>query len=132
MIARNKKIDLEYNILCEIEAGICLLGEEVKSIRKSSPSIKEAYGTIIDQEIYVRSLYLSQTRDPQRLKKLLLHKRQIKRISSMNKNVTLIFREMYEKNGRFKIVICCATRIKLIDKRIKIREKEMKRYESVV
>lgn len=128
MIARNKKIELEYKIEYEVEAGICLTGEEVKSIRKTSPSIKEAYGTIIKGEIYIRNLQLSNTRDSQRLKKLLLHKKQIKKISSMDKNVIIIFKEMYESKGKFKIVLCCATRLKLIDKRIKIREKEMKRY----
>jgi SsrA-binding protein len=128
VIARNKKIELEYEIKNEIEAGLCLTGEEVKSIRKSSPSIKEAYGTIINGEIYIRNLQISNSRDPHRLKKLLLHKKQIKKISSMEKNIVIVFKEMYETKGKFKILLCCAIRMKLIDKRMKIREKEMKRY----
>jgi SsrA-binding protein len=128
MVSRNKKLHLEYNIEYEVEAGICLKGDEVKSIRKTSPSINESYGTVVNGEIFIRNLQISQARDPYRLKKLLLHKKQIRRISIMERNVVLVFKEMYELKGRFKIILCCATRLKLVDKRIQIREKEMQRY----
>ena len=135
MIVRNKKADLEYNFEYEIEAGLVLKPDEVKSIRLSSPSIKEAYGTVIKREVFIRNLNLSRAKDSNRSKKLLLHRKQINKIIgllSINHSNIIIIREFYDKAGIFKVLIGIGQKLKLYDKREKIKQKEMKHTQNYV
>jgi SsrA-binding protein len=123
---KNKRLHLEYNILKEYEAGIVLTGDEIKSIRKSVPSITTAYVIIQKGEAFVRDWPLSNTKNPDRFKKLLLHKSEIIRLSSQV-SVSIQIKELYDKKGRIKMNICVCQSLNKHDKREKIREKEEKR-----
>ena len=136
IIAQNRKARHDYTIDESYECGIELLGTEVKSFRDGKISFPDAWADIIKGEIWVRSLKVAENpfssvfnHDPDRLKRLLLHKDEIKRINRKveEKGYTLIPLSFYFKKGRVKVELGLCKGKKAYDKRAGIREKDLKR-----
>ncbi len=136
LVANNKKAYHEYFLEETYEAGIALVGTEVKSLRQGRCSIKEAFIRIDDGECYIYQMHIPPyekgnifNRDPLRPRKLLLHKQEINRLlgKSTEKGYTLVPVEVYFKDGRVKLEIALAKGKKLYDKREASAKKDMKR-----
>lgn len=135
-IAVNKKARHDYHIDDEFEAGIVLVGTEVKSIREGRVSFKDSYADIKRNEIFLRNLHISpysfayyDNHESLRTRKLLLHKQEIKKliIKVREKGYTIIPLKIYFKNNKIKVKIGLAKGKKLYDKRESIKEKDVKR-----
>ena len=135
-IAENRKARYDFFIEDEYEAGLVLLGTEVKSLRMGRANLKDAYARIKDGEVYVYQLHIGAypfayygNHDPLRPRKLLLHKREIKRLYRKvnEKGHTLVPLRLYFKDGKVKIVIALAKGKRKYDKRVAIRKRDEKR-----
>ena len=135
-IAQNKKARFNYTIEESIECGIELKGTEIKSFRDSSISFPDAFAEIIAHEAWVKNLHISENpyssifnHDPDRPKKLLLHREEIKRLERKvtEKGYTLIPLDFYFKDGRVKVNLGICKGKKLFDKRADIRERDVHR-----
>lgn len=136
IVATNKKARHEYFIEDTIEAGIALTGTEVKSIRQGKINIKDSYATVENGEIYVNNLHISPYEqgniynvDPLRKRKLLLHKREIRKLfaGTMLEGYTLVPLSVYIKDGKVKIELATGKGKKLYDKRDTIAKKDAER-----
>lgn len=136
IIATNRKAKFEYNLLEFYEAGIALLGTEIKSVRARQISIAEAYIQTDGREVWLINAHIApydpasrMNHDPKRKRKLLLHKKEITKLwnSVRQKGLTIIPVEIYLQNGKAKINIAVARGKKLYDKRRGIAERDMKR-----
>jgi len=136
IIAQNRKARHDYSVDETYECGIELLGTEVKSFRDGKISFPDAWAEVIKGEVWVRSLKVAENpfssifnHDPDRLKRLLLHKEEIKRINRKveEKGYTLIPLVFYFKKGRVKVELGLCKGKKAYDKRASIREKDLKR-----
>ncbi len=136
LVANNKKAYHDYFIEEKYEAGLVLHGTEVKSLRMGKCSIKEAFIRIENGEMFVYGMHISPyekgnifNKDPLRIKKLLLHKQQIRKLigNSAEKGYTIVPLQVYFKDGRAKIEIGLAKGKKLYDKRQDIAKKDQKR-----
>lgn len=136
LIANNKKAYHDYFIEEKYEAGLVLHGTEVKSLRLGKCSIKESFIRIEDAEMYVYGMHISPyekgnifNKDPLRVRKLLLHKREILKLVGKikEKGYTLVPLQVYFSNGRAKIEIGLARGKKLYDKREDIAKKDQRR-----
>ena len=136
LIANNKKAYFDYFIEEKYEAGMVLHGTEVKSIRAGKCSIKESYIKIENGEVYVLGMNITPyekgnifNKDPLRPKKLLLHKKEIEKLSSKmkEKGFTIVPVEVYFKGSLVKVEIALAKGKKLYDKRADIAKKDQKR-----
>jgi len=136
LIANNKKAYHDYFIEESYEAGIVLCGTEVKSMRQGKCSIKESFIRIENGEVYVYGMHVSPyekgnifNRDPLRVKKLLLHKYEIGKLSGRvaEKGLTLVPLQVYFKEGKVKVEIGLARGKKLYDKRQDIARKDQRR-----
>ncbi len=135
-IADNKKARFNYFIEDSIECGIALEGTEVKSVKSGNISFPDAFAEIINGEVWVRGLHISEyayssvfNHNPDRQKKLLLHRDQIKRLTRKveEKGYTLIPLDFYLKNGRVKVTLGVCKGKKLFDKRATIKERDINR-----
>ena len=135
-IITNRKAFYEYDILKKYEAGIVLKGSEVKSIRENKANIKESYIRVKDDEIFIIGMNIGKyshegysTHDPEREKKLLLHKREILGIKEEveEKGKTIIPLNLYYKNGKIKIRFGIAKGRKLWDKRNYKKDQDVNR-----
>ena len=136
LIANNKKAYHDYFILESFEAGIALHGTEVKSLRMGKCSIKEAFIRIENGEMFIYGMHVSPyekgnifNKDPLRVKKLLLHKKEIlKMLGKMKeKGITIVPLKVYFKGSLVKVEIGLAKGKKLYDKRDDIAKKDQKR-----
>lgn len=135
IISKNKKAYFEYEILDKFEAGLVLLGTEVKSLRVGRASIQEAYAKLKNGEVWLVNCDISQypnaqkNHEPKRPRKLLMHKREIKRLigKMSQRGLTLIPTILYFKAGYAKVELALATGKRKYDKRQAIKEREMKR-----
>ena len=136
IIAQNRKARYDYTIDETYECGVELLGTEVKSFRDGKISFPDAWAEVVGGEIWVRSLHVAENpfssvfnHDPDRKKRLLLHKEEIKRIHRKveEKGFTLIPLSFYFKKGRVKVELGLCKGKKAFDKRASIREKDLKR-----
>ena len=136
LIANNKKAYHDYFIEESYEAGIALHGTEVKSMRQGKCSIKESFIRIENGEVYVYGMHVSPyekgnifNKDPLRVKKLLLHKYEINKLSGKvaEKGLTLVPLQVYFKEGKVKVEIGLARGKKLYDKRQDIARKDQRR-----
>lgn len=136
LVANNKKAYHDYFIEEKYEAGLVLHGTEVKSLRMGKCSIKEAFIRIEKEEVYIYGMHISPyekgnifNKDPLRVKKLLLHKQQIRKLigKSAEKGYTIVPLQVYFRDGRAKIEIGLAKGKKLYDKRQDIAKKDQKR-----
>ncbi|MDR1254127.1 MAG: SsrA-binding protein SmpB [Oscillospiraceae bacterium] len=135
-IAKNKKAFYDYYILEDFEAGIELLGTEVKSLRRGKVNIKDAWCSIFDGELLIKQMHISPyeqgnifNHDPVRPRRLLAHKREILRLFGIikQKGYSLIPISIYLKKSLFKIQVGLCKGKKLYDKRKDIAEKSAKR-----
>jgi SsrA-binding protein len=136
IIAQNRKARYDYIIDESYECGIELLGTEVKSFRDGKISFPDSWAEVINGEIWLRSLRVAENpfssifnHDPDRKKRLLLHKQEIKRIHRKveEKGYTLITLSFYLKKSRVKVELGLCKGKKAYDKRAGIREKDLKR-----
>jgi len=135
-IAENRKARHEYFIIDEYEAGMALVGTEVKALRLGRANLKDAYAKIKNGEVFVHQLHIGPypfayygNHEPLRPRKLLLHKHEIKKLYSKvnEKGMSLIPIRMYFKGGRVKIRIAIAKGKRHHDKRQAIRQRDEKR-----
>ncbi len=136
LIANNKKAYHDYFILETYEAGIALHGTEVKSLRMGKCSIKEAFIRVENEEVYVYGMHISPyekgnifNKDPLRVRKLLLHKYEIRKLlgKTKEKGMTLVPLKVYLKDSLVKVEIGLAKGKKLYDKRQDIAKKDQQR-----
>ena len=135
-IATNRKAFHDYSILERYEAGLVLRGTEVKSLRESQVNFKDCYAAIDNNEAWLIGCYISPyhhgtdaNHDPERKRKLLLHRREISRLLGKiaERGLTLIPLRLYFKEGRAKVELGLARGKKLHDKRATLREREVRR-----
>jgi SsrA-binding protein len=135
LIVENRRARHEYNLLDRVEAGLALAGSEVKSLRQGHAILQRAYADARDGELWLVGLHIppyeqaSQPHDPDRDRKLLLHRREIDRLSSQvaEKGLTVVPTRLYFKNGRAKVELALARGKEGRDKRRDIAERETKR-----
>ncbi len=140
VIARNRKARHEFSIEDTYEAGLVLVGSEVKSLRAGDCSINEAYASPRDGEMYIIGMHIApyaqatiDKPEPRRPRKLLLHRKELARITSQvsEKGYTLVPLSVYFKAGYAKVEIALARRRKLHDKRRaseeRTRQEDMRR-----
>jgi len=135
LIVENRRARHEYNLLDRVEAGLALAGSEVKSLRQGHAILQRAYAEARDGELWLVGLHIppyeqaSQPHDPDRDRKLLLHRREIDRLSSQvaEKGLTLVPTRLYFKNGRAKVELALARGKEGRDKRRDIADRESKR-----
>ena len=135
-IAQNKKAFHDYFVEESMEAGIELCGTEVKSLRKGQCNLKDSWCSIVDGELFLNGLHISPyeqgnifNRDPLRVRRLLLHKREIMRLFGLVKQdgFALIPLSLYFKDSRVKVLVGLCKGKKLYDKRADLAEKAAKR-----
>ena len=135
-IAKNKKAYFDYFVLETYEAGIALFGTEIKSIRRGNVNLKDSYCEFDRGELFVRGMHISPyeqgnrfNQDPLRLKKLLLHKRQIMTLYGKTKQdgLTLIPLSLYFNGSRVKMELGLCRGKKNYDKRAVLAKKESDR-----
>jgi len=136
IIATNRKANFEYSILNKYESGIVLTGTEVKSMRDSKVNIQDAYGRLLNGEVWLINSNISEYKygninnhDPLRNRKLLLNKREIRKIKQelQEKGLTLVPLKIYFKGSLIKLEIGIAKGKKLFDKRESIKKREVER-----
>jgi SsrA-binding protein len=139
IIAINRKARHDYAVDDRYECGIELFGTEVKSFRDGKISFPDAWAEVVQGEVWLRSLHVAENpfssifnHDPDRKKRLLLHKQEIKRLSRKveEKGYTLIPLSFYFKKGRVKVELGVCKGKKLYDKRADIRDRDLKREVS--
>jgi SsrA-binding protein len=132
-IARNKRARHDYHILDTWEAGIVLTGSEVKSLRDGKANIGDAYGIVRDGEVYLINLHIAPydrggyaNHEPDRTRKLLLRKTEIRRLIGAveRQGLTLVPLDIYFKRGLAKVTLALAKGKKLHDKREAARERD--------
>ena len=136
LIATNKFARVNYDIDDVYEAGMVLSGTEVKALRAGKANLKDSYAVVKDEEVYLRELHISHydfgnraNHEPLRPRKLLLHKREIRKLygKSREKGLSLVPLRMYFKNGLVKVEIGVGHGKKLHDRRQDIKEREERR-----
>ena len=135
-IAANKKAYHEYFVEESIEAGIELVGTEVKSIRAGNLNLKDAWCSVVEGEMFINGMHISPydhgnifNRDPLRVRRLLLHKREILRLYGLSKQkgLTLVPLSLYRKGSLMKVQVGLCRGKKLYDKREDAARRDMKR-----
>ncbi len=135
-IAKNRRARHDYELLDTLEAGIVLVGSEVKSLRQGKASLQDAYGIVKDGELWLLNCHIAPydksgyvRHEPTRTRKLLLHKAQLRRLIGAveRKGLTLVPLELYFKRGLAKVAIALARGKKLHDKRDDERSRDAER-----
>ncbi|MBS3984386.1 MAG: SsrA-binding protein SmpB [Selenomonadales bacterium] len=136
VFAENRKAYHDFFIEETYEAGVALVGTEVKSIRAGKANLRDSYASIANGECMLYNVHISPyeqgnqfNRDPRRARKLLLHKREIARLIGLvqQKGFTLVALKLYQKDGRIKVELGLARGKKQHDKRDAAADKEAKR-----
>ena len=136
LIATNKKAKFNYQIDAEYEAGIVLVGSEVKSMREGRVSFQDAYADIRNGELFLRQLHISPYKfaynanhEALRTRKLLLHRYEIKKLYAKMKErgYTLVPLKIYFRNDKIKVLLGLGKGKKLYDKRETIKQKDVDR-----
>ena len=136
IVSTNKKARFNYEIIEKIEAGISLKGTEVKSVRNKNVSISESYAQIKDNEVFLHNLHISpyeqgnrENHDPIRVRKLLLHKQEIKKLVNkiQLKGLSLVPLSIYLRKGKIKIELAVGRGKRLVDKRESIKKRAVDR-----
>ena len=136
IIAENRKARFNYFIEDEYEAGLVLVGTEVKSLRQGRANLTDSYASIKNGEVYIYNLHIGpyafayyNNHEPMRPRKLLLHKHEIKRLYAKvnEKGHSLIPLRLYFKDGKVKIIIAIAKGKRKYDKRESIKRRDEKR-----
>ncbi len=136
LIARNKRARHDYEILETWEAGIVLTGTEVKSLREGRATLTDAFGVLKDGEVYLLNLHIGAygqgnvfNHDPTRTRKLLLHRKEIRRLIGAveRKGLTLVPLDLYFKGGRVKTRLALARGKQEHDRREDLRKRDAQR-----
>lgn len=136
VLAMNRSASHEFHLLARFEAGLALTGAEVKSAREGRVNLKESYARIKDGEAFLHNAHFSpyshagrSEADPRRVRKLLLHAREIRKLAKETEasGVTLVPTRLYLKDGRIKVEIAVAKGKRSYDKRERARRREMDR-----
>ncbi len=136
LVCQNKKAYHDYEILETLEAGMVLLGTEVKSLRNGRANLKDSYAKVKKGEVFLYGLHISpythatyDNHDPERVRKLLLHSHEIKRLlgKTQEKGLALIPLKIYFSKGLAKIDLALARGKKDYDKRESLKKKEERR-----
>ena len=135
-IAENRKAFHDYHILETFEAGVALLGTEVKSIREGRVNLRDSYAQVKDGEVFVHNVHIQPyshrgyaDHAPMRARKLLLHAHEIRKLigKTIERGMTLVPLRMYFKNGRVKVALALAKGKQAHDKRDAIKKREVDR-----
>ena len=135
-IAENRKAFHDYHVIETFEAGVALLGTEVKSIREGRVNLRDSFARVEDGEVYLYNVNISPyshrgyaDHEPLRRRKLLLHREEIRKLigKTVEKGMTLVAVRMYFKNGRVKVAVSLAKGKKDYDKRETIKRREVDR-----
>ncbi len=135
-IATNRQASYRYNLLERWEAGMQLQGSEVKSMRAGGVQIKDAYASVDGGEVWLHNMHVApygpaarEGHEPERPRKLLLHRREIERLigSVAQKGLTLVPTRVYFKNGRAKVEIALGRGKDSFDKRRDLKAKDQRR-----
>jgi SsrA-binding protein len=133
IISQNKKAFHDFEIGERFEAGIVLLGTEVKSLREGRANLKDSYARAKRNEVFIHGLHISpythasfDNHDPERIRKLLLHKAEIKKLigKTQERGFSLVPLKIYFKDGKAKLEIALARGKKEYDKRESLKRKE--------
>lgn len=136
LIADNRKAFFDYHILESFEAGIALLGTEVKGIREGTANLRDSYAALDKGEVWLLNLHINPyshrgyaDHEPRRKRRLLLHKSEIRKLigKTTEKGLTLIPTRLYFKNGKVKVTLGLARGKKEHDKRETLRRRETDR-----
>ena len=135
-VATNRQASYRYNLLDKWEAGIVLTGTEVKSLREGKATLKDGYASVQDGEVWLHNIHIPpyapatrENHEPERPRKLLLHKREIERLigKTKEKGLTLVPTRLYFSGRHAKVEIALARGKDVGDKRQAIKERELKR-----
>ena len=135
-VATNRQASYRYELLDRWEAGLVLQGTEVKALRDGKAQIKDGYASVRDGEVWLHNVHIPpygpasrENHEPERPRKLLMHRREIERLvgSTREKGLTLVPTRLYFRDGRAKAEIALARGKDVGDKRQSIKEREMKR-----
>ncbi|MGI5823660.1 MAG: SsrA-binding protein SmpB [Dethiobacteria bacterium] len=136
ILARNRRARYQYFIEETFEAGIVLQGTEVKSIRLGKANLRDSFARVDNEELFLYDLHISPydygssfNHEPRRIRKLLMHRREINRLAGyvQEKGYTLVPLSLYLKNGRVKVELALAKGKKAYDKRQSIAERDAQR-----
>jgi SsrA-binding protein len=136
IIAQNRKARHDYFIEDVVEAGIALIGTEVKSLRQGRAGLSDAYGEVTGGEVFLKNAHIAQyepasrfNHDPLRPRRLLLHKREIRKLASKvaERGYTLVPLSLYFRDGKAKVELALAKGRKAYNKREAIRERDIRR-----
>ncbi len=135
-IAENRKAFHDYHLLETFEAGVALLGTEVKAIREGRVNLRDSFGRVEDGEVFLYNVHISpyshrgsSDHEPTRRRKLLLHRQEIQKLigKTIQRGMTLVPVRMYFKNGHVKVSISLAKGKQSHDKRETIKRREAER-----
>ena len=135
-IATNRKAFRDYFIVDKIEAGIVLVGTEVKSLREGKAALTDSYATVSDGEIFLHSLHIPPyesgnrfNHEPKRTRKLLLHRKEIRRLHGRitEKGLTVVPLSVYFRRGKVKVELALAKGKRMYDKREALAKEAAKR-----
>ena len=136
LIAENRRARHDYHLSDRVEAGVVLTGTEVKALREGKTSLQRSYAEVNENEAWLVGVHIPEylqgnraNHDPDRPRKLLLHRREIDRLYGQvrEKGVTLVPTRMYFKDGRVKVEIALARGKELHDKRRDIADRDARR-----
>ena len=135
-VATNRQATYRYHLLEKFECGIVLRGSEVKSLREGLVQLKDAYATVRDGEVWLHNMHIApygpaarDNHEPERPRKLLMHKREIERLigKTQEKGLTLVPTRVYFKGPHAKVELALARGKDVRDKREDLKRKEQKR-----
>lgn len=135
-IAENRKAFHDYHILETYEAGLALLGTEVKAIREGSVNLRDSYASVEDGEVWLRNVHINPyshrgyaDHEPTRRRKLLLHRQEIRKLigRTVERGLTLVPTRLYFKNGHVKVSLGLARGKQAHDKRETVKQREAER-----
>jgi SsrA-binding protein len=135
-IAVNRQARHRYHLLERWEAGLVLTGTEVKSLREGKATIKDGYADVRDGQVWLHNVHIPpyapaarENHDPERSRKVLMHRREIERLigKTREKGLTLVPTRLYFANGRAKVELALGRGKDVGDKRQAIKEREMRR-----
>lgn len=135
-VATNRQASFRYELLDRLECGIELQGSEVKSLREGGVQLKDAYAALEDGEVWLHRMYVAPYRpaarenhEPERHRKLLLHRREIERLigQTAEKGLTLVPTRVYFRGPNAKVELALARGKAVVDRRRDIKEREQKR-----
>jgi len=136
LIADNRKAYFDYHILETFEAGIALLGTEVKGIREGHANLRDSFARLENGEVWLFNVHINPyshrgyvDHDPKRKRRLLLHKHEIRKLigKTVEKGLTLVPTKLYFKNGKVKVAIALAKGKQAHDKRETLKKRETDR-----